>query len=262
MTPPRRRPAGRPHGFTLVEVLVALAAFALMAGMAWRGVDGMLRARAATTEAMDRTARLQTVMAQWEQDLAAVVDNRGVPALSFDGQTLRLVREADDGSGAQIVAWAVREGRWWRWASPVSDRAAGLQEAWMASQALQGNEAAQLAVSENVSGWQVFVYRGGRLTNPQSSADLIPVAPPSSNVPPNGPVAGSPPARSGDAEGAGTEPSAGEAPAADSPQPPASDAATRRPPVLREALPEGVRLQLRWADGRTLQRDIALVPRS
>ena len=33
------------RGFTLVEVLVALLVMAVMAGMAWQGVDGIVRSR-------------------------------------------------------------------------------------------------------------------------------------------------------------------------------------------------------------------------
>ena len=32
------------HGFTLVELLVAVALMALMAAMSWRGLDGMVTA--------------------------------------------------------------------------------------------------------------------------------------------------------------------------------------------------------------------------
>ena len=35
------------RGFTLVEVLVALLIMAVMATMAWQGVDGIVRARSA-----------------------------------------------------------------------------------------------------------------------------------------------------------------------------------------------------------------------
>lgn len=237
-----KAPCRSSRGFTLVEVLVALAAMAVIAALAWRGVDGMLRAREVTTGAIDRTARLQTVVTQWEQDVAALVDPRSVPALTFDGMTLRLVRESEDRSGVQVVAWAVRNGRWWRWTSPVTDRAAALQDHWIASQQLQGNEAGQLAVSEEVESWQVFVFRGGQLTNPQSSGDLIESTPP----PPASPM---PPA----AEGAESPASAAEG---------ASAPAGAGRPAMREALPEGIRLMLKWQDGRTLTRDLAMMPRS
>ena len=36
------------RGFTLVEVLVAMLVMAIMAVMAWQGVDGVVRARAAS----------------------------------------------------------------------------------------------------------------------------------------------------------------------------------------------------------------------
>ena len=81
-----RRPC---KGFTLVEVLVALFAMALLAGLAWQGLDSVLRTREASREAIDRTTRLATVVTQWEQDLQAVHDTGVVPALAFDGQTLR-----------------------------------------------------------------------------------------------------------------------------------------------------------------------------
>ena len=85
--------------------------------MAWQGVDGIARAREISGSRLDRTLRLQTVLAQWEQDLAALQDSRVVPALTFDGATLRLTRRG--ATGMQVVAWSLRGGAWWRWAGPL-----------------------------------------------------------------------------------------------------------------------------------------------
>ena len=60
------------HGFTLVEVLVALTLMAVLAGMAWQGVAGIARARTASDERVESTLRVNTVLAQWEQDLQSV----------------------------------------------------------------------------------------------------------------------------------------------------------------------------------------------
>ena len=62
----------RCHGFTLVEVLVALLILAVLSGMAWRGIDGMSKARDGSQAGIDRSLRLNTVVAQWEADLGAL----------------------------------------------------------------------------------------------------------------------------------------------------------------------------------------------
>ena len=67
-------------GFTLVEVLVALVVMSLMAAMAWQGVDGMIRARDASQRRLEATLRLNTALAQWQQDLASVQETPAVPA--------------------------------------------------------------------------------------------------------------------------------------------------------------------------------------
>ncbi|MGZ5275798.1 MAG: PulJ/GspJ family protein, partial [Caldimonas sp.] len=81
-------------GFTLVEVLVAMVVMAIMSLMAWQGVDGIVRARDANQGRLEQTLRLETVVSQWEQDLASVQESSAVPALTCDGQTLRLTRRA------------------------------------------------------------------------------------------------------------------------------------------------------------------------
>ena len=162
---------GRPHsqsGFTLVEVLVALVLMAVLSGMAWRGLDGISRARDASQSRVDQTLRLNTVLAQWEQDLQSVFDTNIVPALSFDGATVRLVRRKTD--GLQVVAWSLREQRWLRWTGPVVTQSAALRESWLASQQLLGDEAAQLRMQDGVTAWQVYFYRGNAWSNAQSSA--------------------------------------------------------------------------------------------
>ena len=91
-------------GFTLIEVLVAMVIMAIMAVMAWQGVDGIVRTRAASQERLERTLRMSTVMAQWEQDLASIQDSTVVPAaLSCDGATVRIARRTLTGlSGWQV----------------------------------------------------------------------------------------------------------------------------------------------------------------
>ena len=164
------------RGFTLVEVLVALFIMAIVAGLAWQGVDSMLRAREASQAVLDRSARIAAVVSQWEQDLAALTEQNAVPALSYDGQTLRLSREAE--GGARIVAWALRGDVLQRWAGPVVRDAAALQESWLRSQQLLGNEPEQLRALTGAAGWQVYFYRGNGWSNAQSTGDLTEAQPP------------------------------------------------------------------------------------
>jgi len=167
-------PSRSQSGFTLVEVLVALSLMAVLAGMAWKGLDGIARARTVSEARVEQTLRLNTVLAQWEQDLQSVYDTAMVPALSFDGASLRLVRRQAD--GLQVVAWSLRDQRWLRWTGPVVAQPAALQESWLASQQLLGNEAAQLRMQVGVTEWQVYFYRGNAWSNAQSSADAAPPA--------------------------------------------------------------------------------------
>jgi general secretion pathway protein J len=163
------------RGFTLVEVLVALALMALLASMSWQGIASVADAKRASDARVNEILRTGTVLAQLEQDLNQLHDTALVPTLSFDGATLRLVRRQDE--GLQLVAWALRDGRWTRWASQIVRRPAGLQEAWLASQQLLGNEPGQLVLLEGLSAWQIYFYRGNSWSNAQSSADLTPAAP-------------------------------------------------------------------------------------
>lgn len=161
----------RQGGFTLVEVLVALVVMAVMAGLAWRGIDGLARAREVTQSNLEATERLNTVMAQLEADLLAVYDTQGVvPAVSCDGATLRMTRTAPDQEGVQLVAWQLRSPQWTRWASPAALRSGELQEHWLRSQQLLGNETNQLLLLDGVTGMQVYFFRGNAWTNCQSSA--------------------------------------------------------------------------------------------
>lgn len=174
----------RSAGFTLVEVLVALLAMALLASLAWQGLDSVLRTRDASREAIDRTTRLATVLTQWEQDLLAVHDTGVVPALAFDGQTLRLTRRTE--GGVSLVAWSVRTGLWQRWASLPMTRAGQLQEIWLGHMQMQGSEPGHLTVAQETSEWQIYFHRGNDWSNAQSTGDLVatPPAPPASAAAP------------------------------------------------------------------------------
>jgi general secretion pathway protein J len=167
----------RHGGFTLVEVLVAMVVMAIMAVMAWQGVDGIVRSRDASQARLEQTLRLNTVIAQWDQDLASLQDG-GVMRPTYvtcDGSTVRMTRRTPD--GLQIIAWSLRPddsgGSWVRWAGPSVTSFAELQDSWLRSQQLQGNERGSLKTLTGLSGWQVYFYRKGSWTNCQTSGDKI-----------------------------------------------------------------------------------------
>ena len=245
------------HGFTLVEVLVALLIMAVMAAMGWQGVSGMARARDIGSAASERTLRLSAVVGQWESDIAAIYDNPVVPGIAFDGAALRLVRR--NGDGVQVVVWALREGRWQRWPGPVVQRSQALRDSWMQSQQLQGQEPTQLQVLDGVAAWQVYYWRGQGWSNAQSSGDTVAVTEPAALPPPppasgaSAPAGGasSPATGTAGADGGAAAPAGGASAAAGG----ASAPATR----LRSLLPTGVRLQIDLPEGRIV-RDVMLTP--
>ena len=232
-------------GFTLVEVLVALVIMAVVAAMGWQGVDGMVRAREIGSAASERTLRLAAVVGQWEQDLAAVYDSPQVPGLSFDGASVRIARRTDD--GVQLVVWSLREGLWRRWPGPVSRRSGELQQAWLASQQLQGGEPGQLQLLDGVTDWQIYFWRDQGWSNAQSSGDLV--AAPAPRPAASAAAAAAAPA----ASAASAADGAASAPAG------AASAPEAMPVAVRTRLPSGVRLQIDLPEGRLL-RDVMLSP--
>lgn len=151
------------RGFTLVEVLVAMVIMAIMAVMAWQGVDGIVRTRNASQERLETTLRLNTVMAQWDQDLASVQETGIVNrALDCSGATVRLTRRTPD--GVQVVVWTLRPAEnntsvWERWAGPAVTTNGELRDSWLRSLQLQGNEPGSLRTLTGLSGWQVYFYK-------------------------------------------------------------------------------------------------------
>jgi len=191
---PLSRKQARGEGFTLIEVLVALAIMALMAAMAWRAIDGMARAQQATHEHTDATLTLQAGLDQWRADLDAMMVFWPQPAdgqppaahgpaaarsLAWDGSVLRLTRADSSGAGVRVVAWARRpgDGQWLRWQSaPLTT-----QNAWAAAwdAAARWGQAgapapapgapAQAVAIVPITGWQLHYYRRNAWTNPLSS---------------------------------------------------------------------------------------------
>lgn len=208
----------RQRGFTLVELLVSLFALALLAGLSWRGLDGMVRAREVTAARGDEVLALQTGLAQWTADLEAIVELAPSPALQWNGRVLRLTRRSSlaPTDGIRVVGWTQREGQWLRWESPPLLTRGDLDTAWLQADLWAANPSdamrrQQVSITP-LESWELFYFRGDSWTNPQSSA------------------------------------AAAEPPATGTPATPAAAAAAAN----ANALPDGVRLILRLPPGRAI----------
>ena len=172
------------QGFTLIELLIAITLMAVMAGLGWRGLDGLMRSRDINQARIDQTAVVQTVLAQWRSDLECMTPVPGLSdaGLAWDGQTLRITRRAttqlDGGSdaGLWVVAWTRRDGLWWRWQSPAMRDKRSLQEAWQRAERWGKNASAEDKSWETplvaIDEWQIRFFRGNAWTNPLSSAGV------------------------------------------------------------------------------------------
>jgi general secretion pathway protein J len=150
------RARSRSPGFTLVEVMVALVIMAILAAMAFRGVDAIVHAKDSALASTDRTLKLNTGMSQFEYDMSQVIDSKVLPQpIMFDGATLRVARRTP--AGIQLVLWTLQDRRWQRWASPPYTHMTELTDAWMRSQQWTSISGNALTVLENVDDFQVYV---------------------------------------------------------------------------------------------------------
>lgn len=125
----------RARGFSLVEVLVALAVFAALAAMAWGGLASVARTRGALDIHQQRLADIVQAMNLIERDLAQAIARpvrgngaRREPALLGERQRIELTRLGAGGlhdgrSSLERVGYALVDQRLQRQRYLVLDRA-------------------------------------------------------------------------------------------------------------------------------------------
>lgn len=128
----------RVTGFTLLELLVAVAIFGVMAALAYGGLRGVLAARAETGAAAERLGNLQLAVSLMSRDFQQAVprpirDAYGdaAGALMGSAQTVELTRAGHANptrarrATLQRVRWGLDDGELTRWSWHVLDRTPG-----------------------------------------------------------------------------------------------------------------------------------------
>ncbi|MHA7123017.1 prepilin-type N-terminal cleavage/methylation domain-containing protein [Achromobacter xylosoxidans] len=128
---PRRVASHAQAGFTLIEVLVALALMALVSLMAWRGLDSVSSARDWIARQADDTDAIVRALGQMGRDVEMAYNGPSFAAPGIDArvftsgvrllrgvagtQILEILRPDPDGDGRwQRVQWSVRQDGLWR----------------------------------------------------------------------------------------------------------------------------------------------------
>ncbi len=132
-------PASKQYGFTLLELLVALAIFGMVSVMAYSGLNTVLTTRQITAEAAQQIAELQLAILRISNDLRQAVP-RGIRNEFADHEAAMWMNRLDGDvmswsragyrnpaqqqrSAIQRVAYRVKEKKLIRTSWPVLDRA-------------------------------------------------------------------------------------------------------------------------------------------
>ena len=176
------------RGFTLIELMVAIAAMALLALMSWRGLDAMGRAQALNRERNDAVLTLQTTLSQWNADLDAMVALSQISVIDWDGRVLRLTRRSTDSATPVVfvAAWTLRPdaaggSHWRRWQSQGFTTRAEWQQAWTQAAAWAADGGSGTGGAEvdliPLDSWQVAYFRNDAWTPATSAGSLGATAP-------------------------------------------------------------------------------------
>jgi len=110
-------------GFTLIELLVAIAILAVVALLAWRGLDQVARGRATLSRNMENERALSQLYDQMHSDLLQTVrdDEISAPPIRSGQASLQIVRELrmpGQTTQLQVVRYQLQDGHVVRYASP------------------------------------------------------------------------------------------------------------------------------------------------
>jgi general secretion pathway protein J len=172
------------RGFTLVELLVAISILGMVAVLGWRGLDGIVRARANLTDQMEVTRGMQLAFAQMQSDSehlasADLVGSR--PTLVAEDGRLTLVRTVfleNTASRVQVVAYRLVNGVLLRRESNATRDLSQLDILWKAALS-DTDTTAPVALQAGINAmqmlvWQNNTWRQSVVTPPVGAAALVP----------------------------------------------------------------------------------------
>ncbi len=163
-------PRARRRGFTLVELLVAIAILAIVAVMGWRGLDGIVRARVALTGQMEQTRGMQLAFAQMQSDCehlagagAAAPLLHGRANLHAENERLTLVRAVLDENQApqlQVVSYRILDGVLTRRESAATRDLLQLDAMWQAALGDSDSGGAAVRLQTDMAGMAMRLWDG------------------------------------------------------------------------------------------------------
>lgn len=177
-------------GFTLVELLVAISILGMVAVLGWRGLDGIVRARANLTDQMEVTRGMQLAFAQMQSDCEHLADTALVgsrPTVVAEDGRLTLVRTVlmeNTASRVEVISYRLVDGVLLRRESVATRDLAQLDILWKAALS-DADTTAPVALQGNIAAMQMLVWQNGAwrqsVTTPaagvplQAGAALVPL---------------------------------------------------------------------------------------
>ncbi|AOK21912.1 general secretion pathway protein GspJ [Burkholderia ubonensis] len=167
----------RTRGFTLIELMIAIAILAVVAVLAWRGLDQIMRGRDKVSSAMEDERIFAQMFDQMRIDArrAATDDEAGQPALGVAGNTLQIVRAFDAPGAAprlQVIRYRIAAGRVVRYASPPLADANRLRDT-LKNPDVEGWSAVALMGGVGAIDAKLYVPRVGWTTNVQTADEAL-----------------------------------------------------------------------------------------